>query len=430
MIGKGGGVVMEEAVRLRRVNRDQLRLEAVDLDSLVEGDHPARAIWRVLEAMELSRFYAPIKAREGVAGQNATDPRILLALWLYGLSEGVASARELARLTEAHKVYRWICGGVTVNHHLLSDFRTAHGAAVDELMSQVLAVLMHKGLVKLHRVAQDGTRVRASAGAGSFRRKRTLERCLGQTRAHIAALSEQAEHPDPQRSARAFAAQQRAAREREQRVEQALCELEQLGAAKAEAKNHPQRKGELRVSTTDPQARVMKMADGGFRPAYNLQFATDSTSRIIVGVRAINAGSDSRQLEPMLEEIKRRTGALPAQHLADGGYMNFAAVEQAAARGVEVFSPPRENRTYHIDPLTPQPNDSAAIADYRRRMGSEQGKKIYQQRASTAETVNADLKTWRGLNRLLLRGTTKVLIVATWSALAYNLMRAIKMDWL
>ena len=174
----------------------------------------------------------------------------------------------------------------------------------------------------------------------------------------------------------------------------------------------------------------MKLADGGFRPAYNLQFATDTASRIIVGVGACNAGTDSQQLAPMLDQIERRTAAVPGQHLADGGYLNFAAVEHAAARGVEVFVPPRKNRTFHIDPLTPQPGDSAALAAYRERMGSAEGQRIYLERAATAETVNADLKTWRGLDRLLVRGTNKVLIVATWSALVYNLMRSIKMGWL
>jgi len=420
---------MEEmAVRVREPNRKQMILKPEDLDSLIGAEHPARAIWRVLEGMELSGFYRPIKAREGSAGRDATDPRMLLALWLYGLSEGVNSAREIERLCQAHAAYRWICGGVSVNYHTLSDFRGGSGAALDELMSQVLAVLMHKRLLKLYRVAQDGTRVRASAGSASFRRKRTLERCLKQARAHLASLGAEAADCSP--GARVEAAQRRAAREREQRVEQALGELKQLSAAKAQARNHPQRQGEARVSTTDPEARVMKLGDGGFAPAYNLQFATDTESRIIVGVRATNSGSDSRQLEPMQEEIARRTAATPKQHLADGGYMNFASVERSAARGIEVFSPPRENRTYHIDPLTPQPGDSPAIADYRQRMASVQGQAIYRQRAATAETVNADLKTWRGLDRLLLRGLDKVLTVAIWSALTYNLIRAIRMDWL
>src|SRR5258708_1108103 len=215
-----------------------------------------------------------------------------------------------------------------------------------------------------------------------------------------------------------------------QRGEQGLEELEDMGAAKAQGKNHPQRKGEVRASTTDPEARVMKLGDGGFAPAYNLQFATDTESRIIVGVGATNSGVDSQQLEPMQDQIEQRTQATPRQHLADGGYLNFPALQHPAQGGIEVFSPPRQHRTYKINPLEVQPDDSPAIADWRRRMASAEGQAIYRERAATAETVNADLKTWRGLDRLVLRGITKVLIVATWSALTYNLMRAINMGWL
>lgn len=421
---------MDEEVRLREPNRKQFILQALDYETLIGAEHPVRAIWQVLEGLDLSRFCAPIKARENGPGRDATSPRMLLGLWLYGLSEGVNSAREIERLSTEHAAYRWLCGGVSVNHHLLSDFRSGHGAALDELFGQVLGLLLDQRLISLSRVAQDGTRVRASAGAASFRRKARLKACVRAARHHLELLNAEAERDPTQCRARQRAAALRAARDYEQRCQRAVARLAELGAHKAAAKNHPQRKTETRVSTTDPEARVMKMADGGFRPAYNLQFATDTASRIIVGVGASNSGTDSQQMEPMLDEIERRTGKVPEQHLVDGGYMNFAAVERAAARGVEVFCPPRENRTYHIDPLSPQPGDRAAIAEYRERMGSAEGKRIYLERAATAETVNADLKTWRGLDRLLLRGTTKVLMVATWSALAYNLMRSIKMGWL
>src|SRR5260370_15268930 len=304
-------------------------------------------------------FSTPINASGGGGGRDATDPKILLARWLHGLSEGINSARELERLSQAHAAYRWICGGVRVNYHVLSDFRSVVGAALEELMGQVLAVLMHKRVLKLYRVAQDGRRVRASAGSASFRRKHTLERCLKEARAHLAALAREAEHPDSSPSARVEAARQRAAREQAQRVEQALDELEQMGAAKAQARNHPQRKGEVRASTTDPEARVMKLREGAFAPPRNLQLSTDTESRIIVGLGPTNSGVDSQQLEPMQDQIERRTQATPRQHLADGGYLNFAAFEHSAQRGIEGFSPPRQHRTYKINPLEVQPNDSS-----------------------------------------------------------------------
>jgi transposase len=411
MVAEGGG-----SPRLRQANRQQLSWQTFDLDGLVGLRHVARTIWQFLDKLNLDGFYADIKAREGVAGRDATDPKILLTLWLYALSRGVASARELDRLCHEHDAYKWICGGVSVNYHMLSDFRVEQGGAVDQLLSQILATLVHKGLLKLHRIAQDGTRIRASAGAASLRKK-TLDNCLTQARDHLKALDAEAANPDPQRSARVRSARQRAAREREQRIVQARAEYDQLAAAKATAKNHPQRKKEPRASTTDPQARVMKMPDGGFRPAYNLQFATDTETRLIVGVTATNAGTDNNQLEPMLDDMQRRTSKIPDQALLDGGYMNFAGVEQATARAVEVFAPLRVNKDYKIDPHQVQPHDSAAIAAYRQRMASEQGKLLYKQRAATAETINADTKTYRGLGRLLVRGLPKVLFAGLWSAL-------------
>lgn len=414
---------MAEAPRLRQVNRRQLRLEPTDLDSLIEAEHPARSIWRVLEGLELSGFYAPIKAVEGGPGQDATDPRILLALWLYALSEGVNCARELDRLCERHHAYRWICGGVSVNYHLLSDFRSEHAEALEELFSQVLAVLMHKGLVSLTRVAQDGTRVRASAGAASFRREPSLRKCLAEAQAQVAALS--AEQDDLACGARIASARKRAAREREARLEAALKELPQVAAVKKK------RPAEPRVSTTDPEARVMKMADGGFRPAYNVQLCGDVESRIVVGVAVTNQGTDNQQLEPMLEQLEQRTQRLPRQVLVDGGYRDQKGIERIAARGIEVYSPLiKGNATYKLDPAEPHPKDPPAIAEYRARMASAAGKEIYKQRAATIETINGDVKTYRGLHRLLVRGSAKVFAVAIWSALTYNILRSIRMGWL
>jgi transposase len=418
---------MEEVLRLREPNRKQMILQPTDIDGLIEADHPARAIWRVLEKMDLSRFCEGIRAREGIAGRDANHPRMLMALWLYAISQGVNSAREIERLCGVHAAYRWICGGISVNYHSLSDFRSAHHEALDELMSQVLAALMERGLISLERVAQDGTRVRASAGAASFRRKARLKACLKAAREHICRLAAEADSPEA--SARSQAAQKRAAAEREQRLEQALAQLKQLGQRRAQAKNHPQRSNPARASSTDPEARVMKMANGGFNPAYNVQLATDTDSRMIVGVRVTNSGSDSQQLQPMLAEIKRRTGQLPRQHLADSGYLNFSSIEQATAQGIELLVPLREHRDY-VDPHQGQPRDGPAVADLRRRMGSDEGRQIYQTRAATAETVNADLRTRRGLGRLLLRGSGKVLIAALWSALTYNLVHAINLGWL
>jgi len=419
----------EEAVRLREANRTQLRLEPINLDQVIDENHPARAIWELLHKLDVSRFEEPIKAREGSAGRDATDPRILLALWIYAISEGVASARALERLCTSHDAYKWICGGVSVNYHMLSDFRVAHGVALDELMAQLLGALMRNKLVTLYRVAQDGTRVRASAGASSFRRRKTLREHVQHARKRIEELNAEAENGEL--SERVKQARQRAAREREQRLTQALKQAAELAKSQTTQKNHPQRKAEkeVRASSTDPEARVMKRGDGGFRPCYNLQLATDVHSRILVGVTITNKGSDNRQSLPMLDDIKARTGGQPRQCLLDGGYLHFGSITKAAARGVEFLMPMHKRGGYKAEVYAPHPKDPPAIAQYRARMAAPDTGEIYKQRAATAETINADFKCKRNLERFLVRGLHKTLTVAVLTALTYNFTRVIRMGW-
>src|SRR5437867_9735483 len=192
-------------------DRRQRQLRPLGLESLLPPEHRARAVWAVVEQLDLSAFYDAIVARGSEPGRPAIDPQILVALWLYATSEGVGSARELARLCEAHDAYRWLCGGVAVNHHTLSDFRVGHEAALDELMTQVLAVMLHRGLVRLERVAQDGTRVRASAGASSFRREKSLRAWLEAAQAQVVRVKQEAEHPAGAGQARGEAGGGRAA---------------------------------------------------------------------------------------------------------------------------------------------------------------------------------------------------------------------------
>ena len=406
------------APRLVTVNRAQVQLRPLDLESLLPADHRARAIWMVVEQLDLGRFYAAIEARGSEPGRPAIDPKLLVALWLYGTSEGVGSARELARLCEQHDAYRWLCGGVRVNHHTLSDFRVAQGAALDELLSQVLGVMLHQRLVKLERVTQDGMRVRASAGAASFRREASLRRCLEEARTHVEAVKAAGERPADPREVRHQAAAARAAREREKRVARALAELSAARAAKREAA-----KAEARVSTTDPEARVMKMADGGYRPAYNVQLATAVEGRVIVGVQVTNAGTDMAQLTPMRAAVAERTGQEPTEYLVDGGFAKLESIAEAEAAGVTVYAPVPTPRRADIDPHAPKATDEPAVAAWRARMGTDEAKVIYKDRAAVAETVNADLRAHRGLDRFPVRGLAKVQCVALWMALTYNVLR-------
>jgi transposase len=421
------------APRVLTAQRNQIALRPMDLEATVGPEHAVRNVWAFVERLDLSALYAGIGSVEGGAGRPAIDPQILMALWLHATVDGVGSAREIERLTEAHDAYRWICGGVNVNHHTLSDFRCARVDLLDELLTDSVAVLVNKGLVKLARVAQDGMRVRASAGSASFRRRSTLELCLKQARAQVQALKGELDADPDASNRRRRAAGERAAEEREKRLTQALEQLAQVEkqknkkpVAKKENETEEQHKkrSEPRASSTDAEARVMKMADGGFHPAYNVQFTTTTDSQIIVGVEVNNCGSDLGQLSPMLDQVQHRYEQCPAEWLADGGFARNADIEDAHRRGITVYAPVRHPRDSSRDPHVALPDDSEAIVQWRQRMGSEAAKEIYKQRAATAECVNAIARA-RGLTQFLVRGLNKVKAVALWYALAHNLMRTV-----
>ena len=412
----------KRGARLREANRSQLAWGIIDLDAQLPDDHPARAICAVIERLDLKALYAQIDARDEVAGASAIDPKILLALWVYATSEGEGSGREIWRLTQMHAAYRWICGGVDVGYHTLTDFRSQQGEVVNALITQVLALLMKQDLVDLGRVAQDGTRVRASAGAASFRREQTLQALMEEARTHLDVVTREA--ADPAISARRVAARKRGAQQRLERIEAALKQIPEVTETK---KRSGAKDATARVSTTDPDARVMKRGDGGFRPAFNVQFATTADqARVIVGVEVTNRGSDAGQSTPMLEQIEQRTGVRPAELLVDGGYAQHEAIDQAAQQQVTTYAPvpkPREGDTR--DPHAAREDDSEPVAAWRQRMGTEEAKEIYKQRAATAETVNADAKQHRGLDSLAVRGVDKALGTASLFALTYNILRLI-----
>lgn len=412
--------------RLRVACRDQVVLRMLALDQMLPADDEARTVVAFVEQVDLSELYRRIRAVEGRPGQAPIDPKILLSLWLFATIKGVGSARELNRLCERHLSYQWICGDVSVNYHTLADFRVNHAEFLDGLLTKQIAQLMSVGAVTLERVAQDGVRVRASAGASSFRRKPTLEQCLVEAEAQVQSLREEVERDPAAATRREQAARERAAREREQRVREALVACEQVHAAK-EKRGRDSRKQPARGSTTDPEARKMKMPDGGTRPAFNVQFATDTASQVIVGVDATNAGTDAGLLGPMSQQIESRTNRRPQAHLADGGFASDADLEDLndPGDGPKLYLPIRDaekKRAKGIDPFVPLPNDSPARAEWRQRMGTEVAQEIYKERASTAECVNA-LARQRGLTQFRVRGLAKVKLIATWFALAHNVLR-------
>jgi transposase len=403
--------------RLRIVDRQQI-IPAMPLENLLDSDHQARLVWDFVQGLDLAPLYDQIRSRLGGPGRAAIDPRLCTALWLYATLEGVGSARALAWLCENHNAFRWLCGGVSVNHHTLSDFRVAHGEFLDRALTHSVAVLREQDLVDLNRFAQDGMRVRASAGAASFHRKRTLEEHLQEATDQVQRLKEELADDPSAPSRRHAAARERAARERAQRLQQALARLPEL-----EAKKKADQKEKARASGTDPEATVMKMADGGFRPAYNVQLSADCGSQVIVAVAVTTSGSDMGQLLPLTEQIHTRHAVYPHEMLVDGGFAKHQDIEKLERQcgGCQVYAPVPEPKDAQQDRYAPHPGDSAEIIRWRQRMGSEEGKAIYKQRASTVECVNAQTRN-RGLVRLLVRGLRKVKAIALWFAIAHNVV--------
>jgi transposase len=411
--------------RLREPVRDQIELRAVDLDGLLASDHPARVIWAYVQKLDLRALEDAVRAREHTPGQAPASPRLLLALWLYATSEGIGSARALARLCESHDVYRWLCGGVRVNYHGLADFRTAHPELLDRLLTENVASLSMAGVINLDEVAQDGVRVRASAGAASFRRRKTLHKELKKARRLVAHLKAEAKD-DPQASQdRLQAAAARAARERAARVAAALDKLAEIEAqrerrSKTNKKQVAKQKAP-RASTTDPAARIMKMADGGFRPAYNCQIATVAGGQIVIMAEAKTVGSDRGLIRPMLEQAKQHYGRWPKRHLVDGGFNKNEDIEWATTNGIKIYGPPSRSK-HKRDPYEPRADDGPGVAAWRARMRSPHGKSVYRRRAR-AEWINATFRNW-GLSQFSVRGVDKVTAVLRWFALANNILAA------
>lgn len=436
------------APRVMTPQRNQIELRAVDLEALLAPDHAARTVWAFVQSMDLAPLYARIKSVAGRGGAPAIDPAILVALWLWATIDGVGSAREVDRLCERDDAYRWICGGVGINYHSLADFRTEHEAWLDAQLTRSIASLLDRRLVSLNAVAQDGLRVRAHAKASSFRRREKLAELHAQAQAQVQALKRELAEDAGASARRKQAAVERATREREQRLAAALATMDKLqrkpppeartpkpskrrgrkgdddaGSPDATtAEPEPQPQPQPRVSTTDADARVMKMADGGFRPAFNAQLAVDADTQLIAAVAISNSGSDMGQMSPMHQDIQQRYDLTPEHWLADGGFTKLQAIDELTARGTQPVVPPPRSRNPEVDPLQPKPTDTPAQAQWRDFMSSDFAKALYIQRGATVECANAQLRR-RGLSRFNVCGLVKARAVLLWHALAHNLMR-------
>jgi transposase len=400
--------------RVAEPQRNQVVMRFEVPEDALPPTHAARVLWNVVGTLDLSKFLEGVKAVEGNVGRKTLSPRMKLTLWLYAVKEGIGSAREIARRVKSDAAFGWIVGDLSVGHHCLSEFRVGHGEALDALMTDILSSLMHKGVLSLELTAQDGMRVRADATAPSFRRLPSLLECREQAALHLKAVLAQAD--DPELSKAQAVRREAAARDFQRRVEEAISTVEEL-QQRRKPSDRP-----ARASTTDAEARVMKMADGGFRPAYNVQMATAGSAlggkRTIVGVRVTNLGSDMGSVSPMLQDIKCRTGTLPDKLLVDANHASHADVRAAAERGVELLAPvPARSQN-----PGPQADDDPAIIAWRARMETQEAKRLYRARAGLCELSNAHGRA-HGLDHFLVRGLNKVTCVVLLAAITSNLLQ-------
>jgi transposase len=485
-MGRNGG----PAPRFKAVDRRQMVMRPINVEELIEEDHPARAIWAFTARMDWSGYCAKVKAVEGVAGRSAWDPRLLASVWIYAYSRGIGSAREVARRCGYDPAFQWLTGLQEINYHTLADFRVGYGTALDELFTQTLGLLGAEGLVRLERVMHDGTKIQACAGTDSFRREERIRAHLEAARAQVAAMGDPCAAP----SRRECAARERARRERVERMERALEELEQLQSGRP--------KREARVSLSDPEARIMKQGNGGYAPSYNAQISTDEAHGIIVGAGLSAAASDYGELEGAVERVKQQAGQAPHQVVVDGGFTsreNIVAMEgrgidligsmsdgtatsegQLRRRGVQdAFFPAafayeevedcyrcpaghplryecRETRIGVVHyryrapaavcaqcPFKPQccPGNEArgraitraieapAIRAFVEKMQTDAAKAIYRRRGPIAEFPNAWIKAKLGLRQFRVRGRIKALMELLWACLTYNIQQWIRLSW-
>jgi len=424
---------MSEA-RVIRADRQQLRWDIVDLDGLLASDHRARIVWSFVESLDLIELYDRVRSREGTAGRPATDPAVLLALWLYATVEGVGSARELERLAGSDIAYRWLAGGAPLNYHGLADFRIAHLEILDRLLTQSVTALIGEGLVTLAEIAVDGTKVRASASKKSFKTGEKLLAIEAAVAERLAALKRELADDPGASSRRRQAARERAAREVKERAGHALAALERLKAErKARAARHVKdeaKKKQPKASTTDPEARYMRFPDGAVRPAYNAQIAAAPKEGVIVSIEMTDRRNDAGLAEPMVDDIARRYGKTPDKLLVDTSYAtsgDIVALAAHAAGPVSVYTPPPSDRD-EVKPAslarrnTKRAKEPSCLQEWRQRMASEEGKAVYARRKHI-ERVNADRKN-HGFGFVPVRGLIKAKAYALWHAIAHNVLAA------
>ena len=431
------GSAGRSGARVVVANRAQLSWDLIDPDGWLAPDHRARLVVGFVETLDLTVLYEKIESREGTAGRPAADPAVLFALWLLATMDGVGSARELDRLTSQDLAYRWVACGVPVNYHGLADFRVAHADVLDGLLTKTLAAFMAEKLFDADEIVVDGTKIKASAGKGSYKRALRLDEAEAAAKALVVALKAEVDADPAASSRRTQAARARSLRQTQERIEKARAKLAEIEAEKVKrAKRSPKEvaeQKEARASLTDPEARRMRCADGAVRASYNVQIAATTDHGFVTAILATDRRNDSGLVQPMFEASEKRLGRRIKRVLADTG---FAQVDDIAALGsrpeapVGVYIHPPKDRA-DVKPATllvrqkEREREPQTIKDWRQRMTTDEAEAIMKKRGRI-ERVNANFKN-RGFGTLLVRGLAKVQAISLWHALAHNFTIALRL---
>lgn len=419
--------------KLKTASREQFEFRQSCLDQLVPDDHKVRLIWDFVDEMDLSICLDGISSFYGGRGRPSIDPKILLTLWIYTIIDGNASARKLEELCLNHDVYKWICGGVSISRTVLAEFRSVNPRKFEELLTNCLAVMLKNNLISDTDFAQDGTRIKANAGMNTFRRENSLKELQSELSEHIDFLrNEEKKAPNAYEKRKALEKTRRAI-EKKDKIKVAIKNLEQYRCEKIEngTRNHnkPTQKEleDVRVSTTDPEVRKMKMGDGGYRLAYNVQFATGLDSRVIYGVDVVNT-LDPGTAPRLMAQVNYRLQSLKMSEIkkwiADAAYSakNDLITIANLFPNCLFFAPPKPHK--QIDPKKHLKNDHAAVVTWRNLIGSNQINELYKKRCSTAEFSNMHVKN-QALTEFFVRGLVKVKGKAFLHAISMNISRAI-----
>lgn len=412
-------------VRVHRPERTQIEMHLASLEQLLPADHRARVVWQYVKSVDTESLYKKFQPTALGKGRPAIAPEILLALWLLATIDSISSAREVERRCETDIPYMWLRGGVSVNYHTLSDFRSDNAEFFEKMLVDSVTSMIDQGFVTLETIGQDGMRVRASAGNSSFRRKERLQQLHAAAKQHVARLREESEDDSKggQASAGRQSAAKRASEERAERIRRSLEEVDKLAEQKEKRQKGDGDKA--RCSTTDPEARRMKMGDGGFRPAYDFQFVTDGDARMIVHVDVNNSGSDRGKMAPLHQQVVDQYKVIPQRQLVDSAFATRGDVATLEKAGTAVFSTikgEKKMKSEGQDPYAPDPRDSAGYAKFRERMSHSASQQIYKRRPSIAEYPNAECRN-RGCRLLRVRGLRRVKSVALLYASTFNLLR-------